>query len=62
MGTDLQNTQLSRKTEIIPFGKRDPLAILITRRTMVGEKPDYVHYNSLQPHWQLCDDPLDYRF
>ncbi len=29
---------------------------------MAGEKLDYMHYNLLQPHWQLCNDLLDYRF
>ena len=29
---------------------------------MAGEKLDYMHYNPLQPHWQLSKDPVDYRF
>ena len=29
---------------------------------MAGAKLDYMHYNPLQPRWQLCDDPLDYKF
>ena len=29
---------------------------------MAGEKLDYIHYNPLQPHWQLCQDPTEYRF
>lgn len=29
---------------------------------MAGEKPDYMHYNPLQPHWLLCKDPIEYRF
>jgi REP element-mobilizing transposase RayT len=44
------------------FWQRDPLAILIRDRTMAGEKIDYMHYNPLQPHWQLCNDPVEYRF
>ena len=44
------------------FWQRDPLAILITDRKMAGEKLDYMHYNPLQPHWQLCKDPIEYRF
>ncbi len=35
------------------FWQRDPLAILITDKKMAGEKLDYMHYNPLQPHWQL---------
>ena len=44
------------------FWQRDPLAILITNRKMAAEKIDYMHYNPLQPHWQLCKDPVEYRF
>jgi putative transposase len=35
---------------------------MITDRKMAGEKLDYMHYNPLQPHWQLCKDPAEYRF
>ena len=62
MGTDLHEYTTKQKDRNHTFWQRDPLAISITRRTMVGEKPDCMHYNPLQPHWQLCDDPLDYRF
>ena len=54
--------QLNKKTEIIYSGKKVPLAIQITNRVMAGEKLDYMHYNPLQPHWQLCKDPIEYRF
>ena len=26
------------------------------------EKINYMHSNPLQPHWQLCNDPVEYRF
>ena len=29
---------------------------------MAGGKLDYMHHNPLQPHWQLCSDPVEYRF
>ena len=29
---------------------------------MAGEKLNYMHYNPLQSHWQLCHDPVRYRF
>ena len=44
------------------FWQRDPLAILLRDRQMAGDKLDYMHYNPLQPHWQLCDDPIKYKF
>ncbi len=42
--------------------QRDPLAIMIRDRAMAGEKLDYMHYNPLQPHWKLCNEPAGYRF
>ncbi len=44
------------------FWQRDPLAILITNRKMAADKLNYMHYNPLQPHWKLCDDPINYSF
>ena len=53
------------------FWQRDPLAVLIRNRQMAGNKLDYMparrshsggHYNPLQPHWQLCKDPIKYKF
>ena len=44
------------------FWQRNPLAIMIRDRTMAGEKLDYMHYNPMQPHWQLCEEPAGYRF
>ncbi len=41
---------------------KHPLAILISDRKMALEKIGYMHCNPLQPHWQLCNDPIEYRF
>ena len=27
-----------------------------------GEKLDYMHCNPLQPRWQLCKEPAEYKF
>ena len=42
--------------------KRDPLAVKILSREMAEQKLDYIHFNPLQSHWNLCSDPLEYRF
>ena len=44
------------------FWQRDPLAILIRDRQWQATSLDYMHYNPLQPHWQLGDDPIKYKF
>jgi REP element-mobilizing transposase RayT len=44
------------------FWQRDPLAVLIRDREMAASKLDYIHYNPLQPQWQLSNEPADYKF
>jgi putative transposase len=44
------------------FWQRDPLAIQITNRQIASNKLDYLHYNPLQPHWQLCNDHVEYKY
>ena len=61
-GEKLNEYRTDQKDRNYIFWQRDPLAILITNRVMAGEKLDYMHYNPLQPHWQLSKDPVDYRF
>ena len=58
----LKDYVTDQKDRAYLFWQRDPLAILITDKKMGGEKLDYMHYNPLQPHWQLCKEPSEYRF
>ncbi len=41
---------------------RDPLAVLVTGRAMALQKLEYIHSNPVQPHWLLCNTPIEYRF
>jgi hypothetical protein len=41
---------------------RDPLAIRIFSKEMAEQKLNYLHYNPLQTHWNLCKMPEHYRF
>lgn len=61
-GDKLSEYKTEQKDRNFIFWQRDPLAILITGRKMAGEKLNYMHYNPLQPHWQLSKDPTEYRF
>lgn len=58
----LSDYATEQKDRTYIFWQRNPLAILIRDRTMAGEKLDYMRYNPLQPHWQLCNDPLEIDF
>jgi putative transposase len=44
------------------FWQRDPLAVLVLSKEMAIQKLDYMHFNPLQSHWQLCRLPEEYRF
>jgi putative transposase len=44
------------------FWQRDPLAVHIFSRDVAEQKLNYLHYNPLQEHWNLCRLPEDYRF
>jgi len=44
------------------FWQRDPLTVLVYSRAMASQKIDYMHFNPLQEHWQLCKMPEAYRF
>ncbi|HMK04475.1 MAG TPA: hypothetical protein VK489_09795 [Ferruginibacter sp.] len=44
------------------FWQRDPLAIKAYNRTIAAQKIDYMHFNPLQEHWELCKAPEEYRF
>jgi len=56
------------KKEVLASGRkyntwlRDPLARRIFSKEMAEEKLDYVHYNPLQTHWNLCKMPHEYGF
>ena len=41
---------------------RDPLAIKFFNLEMFVQKLDYMHLNSMQPHWLLCNHPAEFRF
>ena len=61
-GGNLEDYKTDQKDRNHTFWQRDPLAIKIISRYMAVQKLDYMHYNPLQPHWQLCKDPTEYLF
>lgn len=42
--------------------QRDPLAIHIQGEKMAVQKLEYIHFNPLQSHWNLCRDPEEYYY
>ena len=58
----LEKFKVPAKDRQYNFWQRDPLAILVFSREMASQKLDYMHFNPLQQHWQLCKLPEQYRF
>ncbi|SDE07681.1 hypothetical protein SAMN04488024_11190 [Pedobacter soli] len=44
------------------FWKRDPLAIPLSRESILIQKLDYIHDNPIQEKWNLSAQPEDYRW
>jgi len=44
------------------FWQRNTLDIEILSDNMFEQKLNYIHSNPLQQHWQLVDDPVNYRY
>lgn len=44
------------------FWQTNSLPIKVLDRKMLEQKLDYIHFNPLQAHWNLADDPNDYYF
>ena len=44
------------------FWQRDPVAFELTQRNTALQKLVYIHNNPLAEHWQLCTDPVQYKY
>ncbi len=59
----LLNQYLSEKNDrSYQFWKRDPLAIPLSRESILIQKLDYIHDNPIQEKWNLSAQPEDYRW
>ena len=60
--TSLNNFAVSATDRKYNIWQRDPLAIRVFSREIAAQKLAYMHLNPLQPHWQLSNNPAEYRF
>lgn len=44
------------------FWQRDPLAVYLYSKDVAFQKLDYIHNNPLADHWNLVNDPSDYKY
>jgi len=44
------------------FWQRDPLAIHLYTHEVAIQKLEYIHRNPMAEHWQLVNDPCDYKY
>ena len=50
---------LNKKYE---FWQRDSLAVPLYTKEVALQKLDYIHENPLAEHWNLVNDPCDYKY
>lgn len=57
------NEYRSQKNDrIFQFWKRDPLAIPLSKESIIVQKLDYIHDNPIKEKWNLCTHPEDYKW
>jgi putative transposase len=59
---ELKFYKVSAADRMFQFWQRNSLPVLILSRAMLEQKLDYTHYNPLQAHWKLVEDPSDYYY
>lgn len=58
----LESLYVGLKDRKFQVWKRNSMSIDLTSPKFFRQKMDYIHNNPCQPHWNLVDDPIDYRF
>ena len=58
----LQAYEVESVTRDYNFWQRDPLPIELYTRSVVEQKLIYIHNNPLQEHWNLCQEPEQYKY
>ena len=58
----LDRFKVERNSRNHQFWQKDALPIMTFNRKILEQKLDYTHYNPLQEHWNLVNDPNDYYF
>jgi putative transposase len=58
----LVNYQTAAANKKHEFWQRDSLAVHLPNQAIAFQKLDYIHANPLAQHWQLVQDPSDYRY
>jgi putative transposase len=44
------------------FWQRDSLPVKLYSESVFEQKLEYIHNNPLQEHWNLCEDPIQYKY
>jgi putative transposase len=58
----LEKFKVDRNSRKHQFWQRNGLPIAMFNRKILEQKLDYTHYNPLQEHWKLVEDPNDYYY
>jgi putative transposase len=58
----LTRFKVDRNSRNHQFWQRNGLPIVMYNRKILEQKLNYIHFNPLQEHWKLVNDPNDYYF
>jgi putative transposase len=58
----LYKFQVAAANKQYEFWQRDSLGVHLFTREVALQKLDYIHNNPLADHWNLVDDPCDYKY
>ena len=58
----LQGYEVESVTRDYNFWQRDPLPIELYTQSVLEQKLIYIHNNPLQEHWNLCEEPEQYKY
>ncbi len=58
----LANYYVNKSDRKHQFWQEDPLSVEIYSRSVMEQKLDYIHNNPAQDHWNLLEDPIQYKY
>jgi putative transposase len=58
----LEKFKVNAKDRTYQMWERNSLSVDICSEKVMRQKLNYIHNNPAQQHWNLCKDPVDYRY
>ncbi len=59
---ELESLYVGLKDRKFQVWKRNSMTVDLISQKFLKQKLEYIHYNPCQPHWNLVNHPVEYRF